>query len=182
MTAPFFFFFFFSLPHSGHQPNSTAHPRHSERWAEQASQRLLERPQHSTTATDLRVQQPTSLTTSHLSSHGGEGCGGCAVNNACLKFKKKKGKKITVFKRKELQKRIWNAFQCCNYRDERALAFAGKSGRGSHIKLSGLLSSRRFTFYVKHWVVQAVGHWSALSWQDLLPKDNLSGEWAVTSA
>lgn len=59
----------------------------------------------------------------------------------------------------------------------------GKCGRGSHIfKLSGLLSSRRFTLYVKHWVVQAVGHWSALSWQDLLPKDNLSGEWAVTSA
>lgn len=68
---------------SGHQLDSTAHPRHSERRTKQAPQRLHERPQHSTSAADLRVQQPASLTSSHLSSQGGEGCGGCAVNNAC---------------------------------------------------------------------------------------------------
>lgn len=72
-----------SSSYSGHQLDSTAHPRHSERRPKQAPQRLREWSQHSTSATDLRIQQPPSLTSPHLSSQGGEGCGVCAVNNAC---------------------------------------------------------------------------------------------------
>lgn len=64
---------------SGHQLDSPAHPRHYERRTKQAPQRLHERPQHSTAAADIRVQQPTSLTSSHLSSQSGEGCGGLAL-------------------------------------------------------------------------------------------------------
>lgn len=74
-----YYSYFFLFSSSGHQLDSTAHPRHSERRTKQASQRLHEWPQHSTSAADLGVQQPASLTSSHLSSQGGEGCGGVAL-------------------------------------------------------------------------------------------------------
>lgn len=69
----------FPVSYSCHQLDSAAHSGHLEWWTEQASDRLHQRPQHSTPAPDLRVQQPAPLTSSHFTSQGGGGCVGVVL-------------------------------------------------------------------------------------------------------